>query len=107
VVGFVRSLAPRLAPLGITVNTVNPGLVDTNIMGADTKKFLADANFPIMPPSQIADAVFGLVTSGVTGQCWVCQPGRDAVPYEFRDVPGPRTERAQGRRPPGLNSLGD
>ena len=99
VVGLVRSLAPTLAPLGITVNTVNPGLVDTNIMGADTKKFLADANFPVMPPSQIADAVLGLVTSGVTGQCWVCQPGREAVPYEFRDVPGPRTERRAGPPP--------
>lgn len=107
VVGFIRSLAPTLAPLGITANTVNPGLVDTNIIGADTKKFLADAEFPIMPPSQIADAVFALVTSGVTGQCWVCQPGREPVAYEFRDVPGPRTQRAQGRRPPGLNSRGD
>jgi NAD(P)-dependent dehydrogenase (short-subunit alcohol dehydrogenase family) len=106
VVGFIRSLAPTLAPLNITANTVNPGLVDTNIIGDDTKRFLADANFPIMPPSQIADAVLGLVTSGVTGQCWVCQPGRDPVPYEFRDVPGPRTSDALGRRPPGLNSVG-
>ena len=59
-----------------------------------------------MPAAQIAEAVLGLVTTGVTGQCWVCQPGREAVPYEFRDVPGPRDASAQGRRPPGLNSKG-
>ena len=50
---------------------------------------LAAADFPLMPPSQIADAVVAAVTSGETGQCWVCQPGREALRYEFRDVPGP------------------
>jgi NAD(P)-dependent dehydrogenase (short-subunit alcohol dehydrogenase family) len=107
VVGLIRSLAPTLAPFGITANTVNPGLTDTNIIGDDAKRFLAEADFPIMAPSQIAEAVLTLVTTGVTGQCWVCQPGRDAVAYEFRDVPGPRASGAQGRRPPGLNSRGE
>ncbi len=103
VVGLMRSLAPTLAPKNITANTVNPGLTDTNIITADAKKFLADVQFPIMPASQIADAVFEIVTTGVTGECWVCQAGRPPVPYQFRDVPGPRSEGAQGRRPPGLN----
>ncbi len=107
VVGFIRSLAPTLAPLGITANTVNPGLTDTNIIGADAKQFLADAHFPIMAPSQIADAVLGLVMGGVTGECWVCQPGREPVAYGFRDVPGPRTQDGQGRRPPLMNSRGE
>jgi NAD(P)-dependent dehydrogenase (short-subunit alcohol dehydrogenase family) len=90
VVGFIRSLAPTLAPKGITANTVNPGITDTNIMGPESKTLLAEAGFPVMPAEQIAEAVFGLVSRGVTGECWVCQAGRDPVAYEFRNVPGPR-----------------
>jgi NAD(P)-dependent dehydrogenase (short-subunit alcohol dehydrogenase family) len=102
VVGFIRSLAPSLQPKGITANTVNPGMTDTKIMGEDARKMLREADFPIMPPSQIADAVFRIVTGGRTGECWVCQPGREPEPYRFHDVPGPRTEGAQGRVPPGV-----
>jgi NAD(P)-dependent dehydrogenase (short-subunit alcohol dehydrogenase family) len=102
VVGFMRSLAPNLAPKGITANCVNPGMTDTAIIGDEAKAMLEEAGFPLMPPSQIADAVVQAVTSGDTGHCWVCQPGRDPVRYEFRDVPGPRTEGAPGRVPPGV-----
>jgi NAD(P)-dependent dehydrogenase (short-subunit alcohol dehydrogenase family) len=102
VVGFIRSLAPSLQPKGITANTVNPGMTDTKIMGEDARQMLREADFPIMPPSQIADAVFRIVTSGRTGECWVCQPGREPEPYRFHDVPGPRTEGARGRVPPGV-----
>jgi len=100
VVGFVRSIAPTLRPMGITANTVNPGMTDTNIIGADTKAVFEANDFPLMPASQIADAVLTIVTTGRTGECWVCQPGREAEPYRFHDVPGPRTEGARGRRPP-------
>jgi NAD(P)-dependent dehydrogenase (short-subunit alcohol dehydrogenase family) len=102
VVGFIRSIAPSLQAKGITANTVNPGMTDTKIMGEDARRMLREANFPIMPPSQIADAVFQIVTGGRTGECWVCQPGREPEPYRFHDVPGPRTEGAQGRVPPGV-----
>jgi NAD(P)-dependent dehydrogenase (short-subunit alcohol dehydrogenase family) len=100
VVGFIRSVAPTLGPLGITANTVNPGMTDTNILSAEAKTVFAANDFPLMPASQIADAVLTIVTTGRTGECWVCQPGRDAEPYRFHDVPGPRTAGAQGRRPP-------
>src|SRR5574341_2465545 len=99
VVGLIRSIAPMVAPKGITANTVNPGITDTNILSADAKKLLADAGFPVMPASQIAEAVLTIVTTGRTGECWVCQPGRDAEPYEFHNVPGPRTEGDQGKVP--------
>jgi len=102
VVGFIRSIAPSLVAKGITANTVNPGMTDTKIMGEDARRTLREANFPIMPPSQIADAVLRIVTGGGTGECWVCQPGREPEPYRFHDVPGPRTEGAQGRVPPGV-----
>ena len=102
VVGFIRSVAPTLAAKGITANTVNPGMTDTNIMGEDERRALRDANFPLMPPSQIADAALRIVTGGGTGECWVCQPGREPEPYRFHDVPGPRTEGARGKVPPGV-----
>jgi len=100
VVGFIRSVAPTLRAFGITANTVNPGMTDTNILSDDAKALFAANDFPLMPASQIADAVLAIVTTGRTGECWVCQPGRDAEPYRFHDVPGPRSAGAQGRRPP-------
>lgn len=106
VVGLIRSVAPTLAAKGITANTVNPGITDTNILTDDAKQFLREAGFPIMHASQIAEDVFGLVTSGVTGECWVCQPGREPVSYQFRDVPGPRGTGVEGRRLPALERDG-
>jgi NAD(P)-dependent dehydrogenase (short-subunit alcohol dehydrogenase family) len=106
VVGLIRSAAPTLAAKGITANTVNPGIVDTNILSSDAKRLLRDAGFPIMDATQIAEAVFGLVTTGVTGQCWVCQPGREPVAYEFRQVPGPRGVGDEGREMPTISGEG-
>jgi NAD(P)-dependent dehydrogenase (short-subunit alcohol dehydrogenase family) len=103
VVGFIRSVAPSVAAFGITANTVNPGMTDTNIIGEDTKQIFRDANFPLMPASQIAAAVLRIVVGGGTGECWVCQPGRDPEPYRFHDVPGPRSE-AQGQVPLGIRT---
>lgn len=102
VVGLIRSIAPTLAPLKITANCVNPGMTDTNILGPETKALFAEAGFPLMPPSQIADAVVTAITSGETGHCWVCQPGREPIRYEFHNVPGPATEGAEGKVPPDV-----
>jgi hypothetical protein len=77
-------------------------MTNTNIIGEEQRKLLEAADFPLMPASQIADAVLQIVTTGRTGECWVCQPGRDPMPYRFHDVPGPGTAAA-GRRPPGLD----
>jgi NAD(P)-dependent dehydrogenase (short-subunit alcohol dehydrogenase family) len=107
VVGLVRSAAPPLLAKGITANTVNPGMTDTNILTDEAKQMFAAADFPLMPASQIAEAVLLIVTSGRTGECWVCQPGRDAEPYRFHGVPGPRAEGAAGRVPPGVTEAGD
>jgi NAD(P)-dependent dehydrogenase (short-subunit alcohol dehydrogenase family) len=102
VVGLIRSIAPNLAPKGITANTVNPGMTDTAIIGDDARRLIAEAGFPLMPASQIAEAVLHIATTGRTGECWVCQPGREPEPYEFHQVPGPRTEGARGKVPPGV-----
>ena len=100
VVGLIRSIAPTVEPLGITANCVNPGFTDTNIINDEIKGIVADLGFPLIPPEQIADAVVHAITCGETGRCWVCQPGREPIAYGFRDVPGPRTPGAEGRRPP-------
>lgn len=102
VVGFIRSIAPTLAPDGITAHAICPGLTDTALVGDDTKAFLRAADFPLLAPEQIAEAVVRAAIDDGTGSCWVCQPGRDPLAYEFRDVPGPRTEGSAGRRPPDL-----
>jgi len=101
VVGLVRSIAGTLRAERITANTVNPGMTDTNIMPAEAKEMLTAANFPIMPAAQVADAVLAIATGTGTGQCWVCQPGREAAPYDFHGVPGPRGE-GEGAVPPGV-----
>jgi len=78
-------------------------MTNTAILNDDVRAAFAAADFPLMPPTQIADAVVHAITSGETGQCWVCQPGREPVSYGFRDVPGPRTKNAAGRVPPGVS----
>ena len=100
VVGLVRSLSPQLERRGITINAVCPGVVRTPLLSADAITGLDAAGFPMMPPEQIAEAVLDAVTGTASGECLVCQPGREHTPYRFGSVPGPRTEGAEGMRPP-------
>ena len=88
VVGFVRAMAQQLEPLGITINAVNPGIVETPLVGEEAAKFLREANIPMMEPSQIADAVVSAVSSGRTGECWVCTKQAGNAPHEFAPVTG-------------------
>jgi NAD(P)-dependent dehydrogenase (short-subunit alcohol dehydrogenase family) len=101
VVGFVRAVAPQLEPLGITINAVCPGMVDTPMVGPEAKAVLESAGFPLIPPADIAAAVLAAMSGGATGQAYVCQAGRPPVPYAFRGVPGP----AGHQRPP--RGMGD
>jgi NAD(P)-dependent dehydrogenase (short-subunit alcohol dehydrogenase family) len=102
VVGLVRGVAPQLKPQGITINAICPGITETPLVGEQAAAMLRDAGFPLIPPEAIANAVVVAITSGTTGGAWVVQPGRDPVRYEFRGVPGPRVEGAEGMVPPGL-----
>ncbi len=90
VVGFVRSVAPTLAAKGIFMNSVNPGMTDTNILNEETKEMFRAADFPLMTAEHIAGAVATIIETGNYGECWVCQPGRDPEPYRFGSAPGPR-----------------
>lgn len=101
VVGYVRSLPEHLTPLGIRINSVNPGIVRTPLVG-DGVKALEEAGFPLLESTDIADAVMKVVEGDGTGECWPVQPGRDPEPYAFRQVPGPRTEGKEGMAPPDM-----
>lgn len=99
VVGLVRALAPQLQAKAITINAICPGLVDTPLLSAEAKEMAKAANFPLISPSDIAEAVYDRMTGADTGRAWVCQAGRDAVAYRFAGVPGP-AGAAAGRTPP-------
>jgi len=98
VVGYARSMAPVLEPLGIRINLVCPGIVRTP-MTAGAQAELDAARFPLMEPEQIAAAILAAGRSADTGQAWVCQPGREPLPFRFPNVPGPRVEGAEGMVP--------
>lgn len=100
VVGFVRAMAGRLEAEGITVNAVCPGLTDTAIIPPAARDELERERYPLMAPETIAAAVVALLAGSETGEALVCQPGRAAVAYAFRGVPGP----ASGQAPPSIVS---
>ena len=104
VVGLVRSLPEHLEPKGIRINTVNPGIAATPLIGDEAIQMFAEVGFPLLDPSDVADAVMKIIEGGGSGECWPVQPGRDPEPYRFRQVPGPRTKGAEGMRPPVVPS---
>jgi NAD(P)-dependent dehydrogenase (short-subunit alcohol dehydrogenase family) len=99
VVGFVRSVAPQLERRGLTINAVAPGIVDTPLLGGTRARFL-ESGFPLLRSEEVAAAALAAARSGQTGQVWVVQPGREAEPFSFPNVPGPRVPGSEGRRPP-------
>jgi NAD(P)-dependent dehydrogenase (short-subunit alcohol dehydrogenase family) len=99
IVGFARSMAPVLEPRGIRINLVCPGIVRTPMTAGATQETLDAAGFPLLEPEQIAAAVLVAARSELTGQAWVCQPGREPLLFRFPGVPGPRVEGAEGMVP--------
>jgi NAD(P)-dependent dehydrogenase (short-subunit alcohol dehydrogenase family) len=89
VVGWVRAIAPQLERHGIRINAVCPGIVDTAILTPVQREALEGSDYPMMDPAQIAAAVLDRFDGEETGTAWVCQPGREAIRFEFRGAPGP------------------
>ncbi|OMC29716.1 oxidoreductase [Mycobacterium sp. GA-1841] len=89
VVGFMRSIAPNLAPEGIAVHTICPGITETGVLG-DRRKLVERIGVPVMEPETIADAVLTAATAptDTTGSCWVAQHGKPAWPMAFSEVTG-------------------
>jgi len=100
VVGFVRSVAPQLAEREIRINAVCPGFADTPMVAGELREALEDAEFPLLRPEDVAEAVLLAARSARTGEAWIVQPGRDPEPYRFRGIPGPRVAGKQGVSPP-------
>lgn len=89
VVGLTRSLGPALEPQGVRFNAICPGFAETAII-EPIREMLAQSGIPIIPPQRVADAVLTLFTGTMTGECWFVQAGREAGPFLFRGLPGPR-----------------
>lgn len=82
VVGFVRSVAPQLAERGITINAVCPAIVDTPMLG-EMRDRIVEGGYPLIHPTEIAEAVLDAARDGATGECWACLPGRPPEKFVF------------------------
>jgi NAD(P)-dependent dehydrogenase (short-subunit alcohol dehydrogenase family) len=98
VVGLVRSVAVALKSENIRVSAVAPGFAETAII-APMKSAFDESGFPLLTAEQVADVVLQ-AAEGEPGAVWPIQPGRDAEPYRFRGVPGPRVLGKEGIAPP-------
>jgi NAD(P)-dependent dehydrogenase (short-subunit alcohol dehydrogenase family) len=83
VVGLVRSLAPGLALHGISICSLNPGFVDTPILGDLARDRLVDLGVPMLHPSDLGDAALHAVTHRRDGAQWVVWPGLPTQAYEW------------------------
>ena len=96
-VGFVRSMAPHLEPVRLIA--ICPGIADTPMIDHQREAFAA-VGFPLVSPTEVAEAMWRAVDGGGTGECWFVQPGRDAAPFRFPTLPGPRREGERVGAPP-------
>ena len=89
VIGLARSLGPALFERGIRFNAVCPGFSDSTMIDP-IREQLAQERIPVIPAEAVADAVLCLFAGDMTGECWFVQAGREAGPFRFRGIPGPR-----------------
>lgn len=106
VVGYVRALAPTLAPKGIMINALCPGFADTPMIAPMRDRFDA-AGFPVLSTEQVADALLACLAARGTGEAWFVQPGTPAAPYRFHNVPAARdSDGSPAPVPAGLDPHG-
>ncbi|WP_406154616.1 SDR family oxidoreductase [Streptomyces sp. NBC_00882] len=85
VVGLVRSLAPRLAEAGITLNVLCPGAVDTPML-APRREALVAAGVGLVSPERVAEGARTAFSSGRSGEAWLVNAGFEIAPFEFSDI---------------------
>jgi NAD(P)-dependent dehydrogenase (short-subunit alcohol dehydrogenase family) len=102
VIGFVRSVAPTLWQRGIAVNAVCPGIADTTMVADDARAYFDEVGFPLLAPSEVADAVWLALESGLTGHAWGIQPGMPPFDFRFPNLPGARRDDGTVVAPPPL-----
>lgn len=89
VVGFTRSMGPLLAEKGIRMNAICPGFAKSK-MTEGAGDVIEQFGVEIIPAERVAGVAVELFTNDSNGECWFIQPGRDAAPFRFQTVPGPR-----------------
>jgi hypothetical protein len=57
-------------------------VVDTPLIG-EARDRLMEVGLPLIPPSEIADALVTVVRGGGTGEAWTCLPQRPPEPWTF------------------------
>jgi NAD(P)-dependent dehydrogenase (short-subunit alcohol dehydrogenase family) len=91
VVGLARSMGPALEADHITYNAICPGFAESKIV-EPIRDQLSAWGVTLIPAETVAETVLRIITGGATGEAWFVQPGREAQPFLFRNVPGPGSE---------------
>lgn len=91
VVHLVRSVGPVFGDQGIRVNALCPSFAETGII-QPIKEGLQAMRVPILEVEHVMEAFDRILASGLSGQAWFVQYGRDSEPFQFRNVPGPRAD---------------
>jgi NAD(P)-dependent dehydrogenase (short-subunit alcohol dehydrogenase family) len=83
VVGFVRSLGDSLQPFGVCISSLNPGFVDTAILGAGAADMLRQLGVPVIDPSVLADLAMHALRERRPGAQWVAWGDLPFAQYQW------------------------
>ncbi len=84
VVGWVRSVAPQLAAMGVRINAVCPSATDTAILDDERRALIAREGRVMSSADDVAGTVVELLVGGGTGEAWTTKAGRPARRWDFR-----------------------